>query len=378
VAFARFLGVLFPAVSPELFVSFGTVPMPGGEIELGLSPQRVVGILVIALLTLVNMRGLREAKWIQNIFTISKTAALVGLIVLGVTLGRNADAIASNFGALWADTTSGSQAVSLFGIELILPALVLAFGAAMVGSLFSSDAWNNVTFAAAEVRRPERNLPLALALGTGLVTVLYVTANLAYLSVLTLEQIKTAPQDRVGTLALEHMFGPVGQYLMAGAILISTFGCINGLILAGARVYFAMARDGLFFQRAGEVNRNNVPALWALGVQGVWTALLTLTGSYGQLLDYVVFAALIFYVATTVALFALRRKRPDMPRPYRAFGYPVIPALYMLSCLAIALILLFAKPVYTFAGLILVLLGIPVYYLWNLRRRPVVVEHRRP
>ena len=358
VAFSRFLGVFFPAVSPDLFASFGKFPVPGGEIELGLSPQRVVAILIIALLTAVNMRGVREAKWIQNIFTIAKTAALLGLIVLGLTIGYNAEAVRSNFFRPWEGMPSGS-------------AFLLAFGAAMVGSLFSADAWNNVTFAAAEVNRPQRNLPLALALGTGAVTLLYVLANVAYLFTLKLSQIQTAPQDRVGTLALQEMFGPVGAYLMAGAILISTFGCINGLILAGARVYYAMARDGLFFEPAGRLSPKTHVPVWARGVQGVWTAFLTLTGSYGQLLDYVVFAALIFYVLTMVALFALRVKRPDMERPYRAFGYPVIPGLYMLAALGIAIILLFAKPQYSFSGLIIVILGIPVYYLWRARRRSV-------
>lgn len=366
VAFARFLGVFFPAVSPELFVSFGTIDTPGeGGIELGLSVQRVVGIAVIALLTYVNMRGLREAKWIQNVFTFAKTAALLGLVVLGLTIGRNAEAIRSNFSFFWADTASGTRAVDFLGVELLFPALVLAFGSAMVGSLFSSDAWNNVTFAAAEVNNPRRNLPLALAMGTGLVTLLYILANFAYLSVLKLSQIQNAPEDRVGTLALQQMFGGPGAYLMAGAILVSTFGCINGLILAGARVYYAMARDGLFFRRAGQVSERTHVPVWALGVQGVWTALLTLTGSYGQLLEYVIFAALVFYVLTTIALFTLRRKRPDLERPYKAFGYPVIPALYMLSCLGIAVILLFAKPAYTLSGLVIVLLGIPVYYLWR-------------
>ncbi|HEX8831244.1 MAG TPA: amino acid permease [Longimicrobium sp.] len=371
VAFAKFLGVFIPAVSPDLFVSFGKIPVPGsaapgvvcttapfcGIIELGLSPQRVVGIVIIALLTWVNMRGLREAKWIQRIFTIAKTAALLGLVLLGLTLGRNAEAVGTNFHHMFADMPGGT-------------ALILAFGAAMVGSLFSADAWNNVTFAAAEVERPQRNLPLALALGTGGVTLLYVLANLAYLSTLKLSQIQTAPEDRVGTLALQHMFGPVGAYLMAGAILISTFGCINGLILAGARVYYAMARDGVFFEKAGQISPKTHVPVWALGVQGVWTAFLTLTGSYGQLLDYVIFAALIFYVATMLALFALRMKRPDMERPYKAFGYPVIPALYMLAALAIALILLVAKPQYSFAGLFIVILGIPVYYVWRARRSP--------
>jgi basic amino acid/polyamine antiporter, APA family len=375
VAFAKFLGVFIPAVSPDLFVSFGKVPVPGGTIELGLSPQRVVGIVIIALLTWVNMRGLREAKWIQRIFTFAKTAALLGLVLLGLTVGRNAGAIATNFSHMFADGPSGSQAVSFLGLKLMLPAIVLAFGASMVGSLFSADAWNNVTFAAAEVERPQRNLPLALALGTGSVTLLYVLANFAYLSTLKLSEIQNAPQDRVGTLALQHIFGPVGAYLMAGAILISTFGCINGLILAGARVYYAMARDGVFFERAGRISPKTHVPVWALGVQGVWTAFLTLTGSYGQLLDYVIFAALVFYVATMIALFALRMKRPDLERPYKAFGYPVIPALYLLAALGIALILLVAKPQYSFAGLFIVLLGIPVYYVWRAQRKTGVVEN---
>jgi APA family basic amino acid/polyamine antiporter len=365
VAFSRFLGVFVPAVTPDLFVSFGKVPMPGGEIELGLSWQRVVAIAIIAILTAVNMRGLREAKWIQNTFTFAKTGALLGLILLAFTIGRNPGAIASNFNLMWADTVTGTRPTAFLGMDLVLPAFILAFGAAMVGSLFSSDAWNNVTFAAAEVRNPQRNLPLALALGTGLVTGLYLLANLAYLVVLRLSAIQNAPEDRVGTLAMREMLGDTGLYLMAAAILVSTFGCINGLILAGARVYYAMARDGLFFQAAGRLSpKTHVPA-WALLVQGVWTAFLTLTGSYGQLLDYVIFAALIFYVLTTAALFSLRRKRPEMERPYRAVGYPVIPALYMAAAFGIALILLVAKPEYSFAGLFIVLLGVPVYYLWK-------------
>lgn len=357
VAFARFLGVFFPAVSPDVFLSLGRVPMPGGEIELGLSPQRIVAIVVIAALTLVNMRGLREAKWVQNVFTFAKTGALAGLILLGVILGRDASAIATNFRDMFAHAPTGAG-------------LLLAFGAAMVGSLFSSDAWNNVTFAAAEVRSPERNLPRALALGTGLVTLLYLLANVAYLTVLSFPEIQNAPEDRVGTLAMQRTFGEGGLYLMAGAILVSTFGCINGLILAGARVYYAMAKDGLFFERAGRLSpRTHVPT-WALLVQGVWTALLTLTGSYSQLLDYVIFAALLFYALTTAALFRLRARRPEMPRPYRAFGYPVVPGVYMVAAAGIALILLIAKPVYTFSGLFLVVLGAPVYLLW--RRRVAV------
>lgn len=355
VAFARFLGVFFPSVSPDVFLSFGTLNMPAGlgEIQLGLSPQRVVAIFIIALLTWVNTRGLREAKWVQNIFTFAKTGALLALILLGVTIGRNTEAISANFTNMFFGMPSGST-------------LVLAFGAAMVGSLFSSDAWNNVTFAAAEVKNPARNLPLALAMGTAAVTMMYLLANLAYLSALPLEQLKNAPQDRVGTLLLQSIFGGPGAYLMAGAILISTFGCINGLILAGSRVYYAMARDGLFFESAGRLSKHNVPRI-ALIVQGIWTAMLTLTGTYGQLLDYVIFAALIFYALTMIALFRLRVIAPDMPRPYKAFGYPVVPALYMIAAAGIAVILLFAKPAYSVAGLLVVLLGIPVYFVWRNR-----------
>jgi len=358
VAFSRFLGVFLPAVSPDVFLSLGSLPMPGGTVELGLSPQRLVGIAVIVILTLVNVSGVREAKWVQNVFTVAKTGALIGLVLLGLTIGRNADALSLNFTGMFEGAPVGT-------------ALVLAFSAAMVGALFSSDSWNNVTFAAAEVRSPERNLPRALAMGTGLVTLLYLLANFAYLSVLSLPEIQNAPQDRVGTLAMQHMFGDTGQYLMAAAILVSTFGCINGLVLSGARVFYAMARDGLFFARAGVLSATRHVPAWALVAQGIWTAFLTLTGTYGQLLDYVIFANLIFYALTTIALFRLRQTRPDLPRPYRAIGYPVLPALYLVSAVALAVTLLFAKPVYTFSGLVLVLLGIPVYFLWRGRRNVV-------
>ncbi|NJD10140.1 MAG: amino acid permease [Gemmatimonadetes bacterium] len=352
VAFARFAGVFFPTITPDVFLRMGRLPMPGGEVEIGLSYQRLLGIAVIALLTWVNVRGLREAKWVQNTFTIAKTGGLIALVLIGLTIGRHPDALAANFTNMFHGAPTGT-------------ALLLAFSAAMVGALFSSDSWNNVTFAAAEVRSPERNLPRALALGTGLVTVLYLLANFAYLSVLTMPEIQGAPQDRVGTLAMEHTFGAVGQYLMAGTILISTFGCINGLILAGARVFYTMARDRLFFARAGVLSPTRHVPTWALVTQGIWTACLALTGTYGQLLDYVIFANLVFYALTTLALFRLRRTQPGLARPYRAIGYPVLPALYLLSAGALAVTLLFAKPVYTFSGLVLVLLGIPVYFLWR-------------
>jgi len=224
-----------------------------------------------------------------------------------------------------------------------------------------------VTFTAAEVENPRRNLPRALALGTGIVTLLYVLANVAYLAVLSLPEIQNAPEDRVGTLALQQIFGSPGLYLMAAAILISTFGCINGLVLQGARVYFAMATDNLFFRSAGYVSpRTHVPT-YALLLQGVWTAFLALSGTYGQLLDYIIFAALLFYVLTIISLFTLRARRPDMERPYRAWGYPWVPAFYLLAASTIAVVLLIEKPVYTFAGLFIVLLGIPVYALWRRR-----------
>ena len=368
VAFGKFLGVLVPSVTPGVYGWFPhhAFSTPGGQIEVGLSPQRLVGLVTVWILTWVNLRGVREGKLVQTTLTIVKTGALALLILLGLTVGRNATALAANFGA---GHFTGSVDVT--------GAFVLAFGAALVGSLFSSDAWNNVTFAAAEVKNPSRNLPLALVMGTGLVTLLYVLANFSYLNVLPFagtaegadvfaRGIQHATQDRVGTAAAEVIFGASGGTLMAVAILISTFGCNNGLILAGARVYWAMARDGLFFRRAGTLNRNHVPAA-ALIVQAVWTSLLCLTGTYNQLLDYVIFAALVFYVLTTLGLFILRRTRPDHPRPYRAIGYPVLPGLYMLLAATVAVILLIADKTraQAVAGLLLVLLGVPVYFIWR-------------
>ena len=318
------------------------------------------------ILTWINLRGVREGKLVQTTLTIVKTGALAALIILGLTIGRNADAIAANF-------SNGN----FMGDVNVTSVFLVAFGASLVGSLFSSDAWNNVTFAAAEVKDPQRNLPLALLMGTGLVSGLYILANIAYLSILPLEGtadaatvlgrgIQHATQDRVGSAAAEMIFGPIGGTIMAAAILVSTFGCNNGLILAGARVYYAMARDKLFFEKAGQLNRNHVPAT-ALIVQAFWTSLLCLTGTYGQLLDYVIFAALIFYALTTVGLFILRSKRPDAERPYRAIGYPVLPALYIVLATTVAIILLIADKTRAQAvsGLVLVALGVPIFYLWR-------------
>jgi APA family basic amino acid/polyamine antiporter len=375
VAFGRFAGVLFPGISTEMYGWFPSAPVcvawlgctaPEQAITLGLNPQRLVALISIAVLTWINLRGVREGKIVQTTLTMVKTGALILLILLALTIGRNSTAIAANF-------TGGN----FFGNVDVTGAFVVAFGAALVGSLFSSDSWNNVTFAAAEVQNPQRNLPLALVLGTGLVSLLYILANIGYMSVLPVQGapaagdaigrgIANATQDRVGTAAMEVMFGGAGASMMAVAILISTFGCNNGLILSGARVFYAMARDGLFFRRAATLNRNHVPAT-ALILQSVWTAVLCLTGTYGQLLNYVIFAALVFYVLTTVGLFVLRRTRPDVHRPYRALGYPVLPALYI-ALAASVMVLILLSPTSRFqavAGLIIVLIGVPVYFLWR-------------
>ncbi|MEK7401635.1 MAG: amino acid permease [Gemmatimonadota bacterium] len=375
VAFGRFLGVLWPAVSPDLYSWFPSADVcvaalgcsdPANAIKLGLSPQRLIALVSIAVLTWINLRGIREGKLVQTTLTVVKTGALALLIILAVTVGRNATAIGANFadGNFW-------------GSVNVTGAFVVAFGAAFVGSLFSSDAWNNVTFAAAEVQNPRRNLPLALLMGTGMVSLLYILANVGYLNALPMNGdpagatalargITGATQDRVATAAMEVTFGASGATIMAIAIMISTFGCNNGLILAGARVYYAMAKDKVFFRSAGFLNKNHVPAV-SLVLQSVWTAVLCLTGTYGQLLDYVIFAALVFYVLTTVGLFILRAKRPNAERPYKALGYPFLPALYIALAGGVMVLIMLA-PASRFqamSGLAIVLIGVPVYYLWK-------------
>lgn len=365
VGFAKFLGVMAPWCSPEIFLHLGSVTMPGGAIELGLSVQRLVAIGMILAITLVNMRGVVLGASIQTLFTLAKIGAFVALIACGLLFFRNADVAAANAGTFW-----GARPWTV----AILPVLATA----MVGSLFSSDAWNNVTFAAAEVRDPSRNLPMALAVGTGAVGLFYVLANVAFLQVLPFggaadgatalaRGIQHATQDRVGTAAFEVMLGPIGGTVMAIAILVSTFGCNNGLILSGSRVYYAMAKDGLFFQRAGRLHPTWRTPVFGLVLQALWASLLCLSGSYGELLNYVVFAALIFYLLTTISLFRLRALRPDMPRPVKAFGYPVLPAVYIVAICGI-LVALLADPVqrkFSVLGLGLVALGLPVYALWR-------------
>ena len=339
VAFAKYTGVFLPGISATHYV-------------MGLSTQQLLAIAVVVVLTFVNTRGVRTGAMIQNVFTFAKVAALLGLVGFGFLLGRNPGAVAANFHDVWRGADWSFATIALVG-------------AAMVGPLFSSDAWNNVTFTAGEIRNPRRNLPLSLGVGVGVVSVLYLLCNIVYLSVLTLPQIQTAPEDRVATAVVSVMFGGVATQVMAVAIMISTFGCCNGLILSGARVYYTMAKDNLFFKRAGTLDAKHNTPVFALVVQCIWTVLLTLSGQYNDLLDYVIFAVLLFYILTIAGLFRLRQTRPDMERPYRAVGYPVLPALYILVAGLIEILLLFNKPAFTVRGLILVLLGVPVYFLWR-------------
>jgi APA family basic amino acid/polyamine antiporter len=388
VGFARFLGVFAPAISPTAWI---VEPIRvSAKYAVSLSMQQLVAILLILFLTAAHTRGLSLGKYIQNGFTSAKLLTLAGLILLGVLAGRNIEAIHANFSHPWAvqgaitldpgaDFLRGL--VPSFTASAGLVGLLVALGVAQAGSLFSADAWNNITFTAGEVKNPRRNVPLSLALGTGIVILLFVLANVAYLFTLPLAQIQSAPDDRVATAVLNSIFGPAGAKIMAAAIVISTFGCNNGLVLAGARVYYAMARDGLFFRSAGRLNKAHVPSR-GLALQGAWASVLVVartrlvdstTGAvtygnlYSDLLNYVVFSVLIFYVLTIFGLFVLRRKRPDAERPYRAFGYPVVPALYLVAALAIMLVLILYKTQATWPGLVIVLLGVPVYFIWSRR-----------
>jgi len=344
VAFAKYSGVFFPGISASNYLV--------GSGKLGITTQQLLAIAVIVVLTLINTRGVRTGAVVQNVFTFAKVGALLGLVGFGFVLGRNPTAAASNFHDVWRNADWSWATIALVG-------------SAMVGPLFAADAWNNVTFTAGEVRNPKRNLPLSLGLGTGVVLILYLACNFIYLSVLTLPQIQNAPEDRVATAVVSVMFGNSASRLMAIAIMVSGFGCCNGMILSGARVYYTMAKDNLFFKRAGTLNPATHTPVFALVIQCIWTVLLTLSGQYNDLLDYVIFAVLLFYILTIAGLFRLRKTRPDMERPYRAVGYPVLPALYMLVAGLIEVFLLINKPAFTVRGLIVVLLGVPVYFLWR-------------
>ncbi|HZV68990.1 MAG TPA: amino acid permease [Saprospiraceae bacterium] len=353
VAFAKFLAYLVPSVSEDLVA-----------LDLGffkISPAQLIAIVLILFLTFINTRGIKSGKIIQTSFTVTKLASLFGLIVFGFIMFK---------GDVWnANWSDGWNLHALGSTEKYTIAAALgAIAAAMVGSIFSSDAWNNVTFIAGEIKNPQRNIGLALFFGTFIVTVVYVLTNVMYTAVLPLEAIAGAEKDRVAVAASHVIFGNVGTVIIALMIMISTFGCNNGLILAGARVYYTMAKDGLFFKPAGELNRLAVPQ-WSLWVQGIIACLWSISGRYGQLLDMVSFVVVIFYVLTIAGIFILRKKRPDVARPYKAFGYPLLPAIYILMGLAFCILLIIYKPQFTWPGLIITLAGIPIYFVAVSRRK---------
>lgn len=359
VAFSKFLAYLVPELGNNyLLADLGFIKIFSGQL---------VAIAIICLLTYVNSRGVKEGKFIQTIFTSAKLLALFGLIVFGFLLVKE---------SFWSENwKTGFNSVQDFGqkgadgqlhptswIGISGSALLGAIAAAMVGSIFSSDAWNNVTFIAGEMKNPKKNIGLSLFLGTLIVTIIYVSANLMYLNVLPLNELAFPADDRVAVAAANKIFPSFGTILIAFLIMVSTFGCNNGLILAGARVYYTMAKDGLFFKKTGELNKNAVPAV-ALWVQCIIASLWCLSGKYGQLLDMISFVVVLFYILTIAGIFILRKKRPDAERPYKAFGYPVLPILYIIMGLAFCILLIIYKPQFTWPGLIIVLLGIPLYYI---------------
>ncbi len=353
VAFSKFAGYFFPSLE----MTDANILFQLGLLKI--YPAQFVSIAIIILLTYINTKGVQGGKLIQTTFTVTKLASLFGLIGFGFLLASKSSIWNANWEHAWSMNTIASDGTStpIFGV-----AILGAIAASMVGSIFSSDAWNNVTFIAGEIKNPKRNIGLSLFLGTLIVTVIYIAANLMYLSVLPLNQIANAPADRVAVAASNVIFGNIGTYVIAVMIMISTFGCNNGLILAGARVYYTMAQDGLFFKKAATLNQNAVPA-WALWAQCVVAGLLCLSGRYGDLLDMVSFIVVIFYILTIIGIFILRKKRPEMERPYKAFGYPVLPSIYILMGACFCVLLIIYKPNFTWPGLIITLLGIPLYYI---------------
>jgi APA family basic amino acid/polyamine antiporter len=402
VAFGKFLGVFFPSVSASHWLwhiahvpAIPIGPMVLGNMDIGLNTANLAAIVIITLLTLLNTFGVKLGASVQNVFTSAKVLALAAVVLVGL-VAKNSVAIAANFGTDWHNFWAGAGWHTTHAVQVgvggptAFVGLLTVVAVVQVGSLFSADAWNNVTFTAGEIEDPRRNLPLSLALGTGVVLLLYIFCNFVYLSVLPMagspgaatiagRGIQFATQDRVATAVMESAFGPIGAKLMAAAILISTFGCVNGMLLAGARVYYAMGRDGLFFHSVGKLSKPSshseggvpVNSLW---IQWAWTSLLCLSGSYGQLLDYVIFAVLVVYILPIAGLFVLRRTQPAAPRPYRAFGYPILPALYILMAAWICVVLLRYKPQSTWPGLVLVVLGVPVYLLWKRLGREAQAE----
>lgn len=352
VAFAKFAGYFFPVfelTDQNLLATVGPFKLYYAQL---------LSIAIICFLTYINSLGVNGGKIIQTIFTSTKLIALFGIIVLGFILGYQQEVWNTNWANMWDIHQSFNAADALQSPAIPIVGL---FAAAMVGSVFSSDAWNNITFIAGEVKNPKRNIGLALLLGTGIVTLLYILTNVMYTGVLQLPEIANAPQDRVAVAAAEKILGVTGTKIIALLIMVSTFGCINGMILAGSRVYYTMAKDKLFFKQVNQLNKNQVPsnALW---IQCIWASLLCLSGRYGDLLDYVVFAVLIFYILTILGIFRLRKTQPTIERPYKAFGYPWLPAIYVILASVMGVCLLIWKPNYTLPGLGIVLLGIPVYY----------------
>jgi basic amino acid/polyamine antiporter, APA family len=398
VAFGKFLGVFFPTISTTHWlwhiahvppVTIG--PMVLGNMEIGVNTANLTGIVIVFFLAFVNMFGMKLGAMIQNVFTSAKALSLAALVLLTLTVGRNATAMAANFGQGWSEFWKNAGWSDMHPVQvgiggpMVFVNLLVILAVVQVGSLFSADAWNNITFTAGEVKNPRRNIPLSLIMGTGFVVTVYFLATLGYLMVLPMHGdphgatamargLQFASEDRVGTAALEVIFHSGGAYLMAAAILVSTFGCANGLSLAGARVYYAMSQDGLFFKSVGKLSEKYKTPSAGLFVQACWTALLCVSGSYSQLLDYIIFAVLVFYILTILGLFVLRVKQPNASRPYKALGYPVLPALYILMASWICIVLLRYKPQYTWPGLVLVLLGIPVYLFWSRRSHPRTQE----
>jgi len=355
VAFSKFAGHFFPVFE----LNDANVILDLGFIKIQYA--HLLSIFIIVLLTYINTRGVKEGKIIQTTFTLAKLAALFGLIIFGFLLASG-----ENWSANWADAwnmkqfSPGDGQVNISAVVGV--AALGAIAASMVGSVFSSDAWNNVTFIAGEIKNPKRNIGLSLFLGTFIVTIIYVAANLMYTYVLPMNGIASAPQDRVATAAAKEIFGAAGTGIIAALIMVSTFGCNNGLILAGARVYHTMAKDGLFFKKTGTLNKNAVPE-FALWIQCILCCIWAVSGKYGELLDMISFVVVMFYMLTIAGIFILRKKRPDAERPYKAFGYPVLPILYILMGLAFCILLIIYRPKFTWPGLLIALAGIPIYYL---------------
>ncbi|OXA82802.1 amino acid permease [Flavobacterium columnare] len=352
VAFSKFTAYLVPAFSENNFI----IKHP----NFTLSAAQIVSIITIIILTYINSKGVKNGKIIQKIFTITKIASLFGLIIFGFILASKSDIWNNNWNTSWTAQSFNKETNTWTIVSGYT--LLSAIAASMVGSLFSSDAWNGVTFISGEIKNPERNVGLSLFLGTLIVSIIYILANLMYLAVVPLNAIAFAPSDRVAVVASEHIFGTTGTFIIAIMIMISTFGCNNGLIMAGSRVYYTMAKDGLFFKKAAELNSAAVPG-WGLWIQCIWASLLCLTGKYGDLLDFVMIIVIIFYILTILGIFILRKKKPELKRPYKAFGYPILPALYIIVSLAICTMLLIDKTSTCGWGVLIMLVGIPIYYI---------------